>query len=174
MAKFSIAKENENEESKKVLEIKVIEEETVDFNNTLLSKPIEDRQEIADHITHQPLTVNIKFVITGFSAEDDYNTLIEMYNSNQIYEYEGVHGLYNNMAIKSLTIPKDVKIANGFEGSLKIQQIQVVEQKSVQIAVGIDPATKNQAQENNNEPEKRELEQDEIKDKSSLMGQKDD
>lgn len=144
------------------LELQVVEEETIDFTNNLISKPIEDRNQISDHITHEPISINIKFVITGFEAHDAYDTLIKMNNSNEVYDYLGVHGFYNNMAIKSLSIPRDSKISNGFQGTIKLQQIKVVEQKSIQESVGEDPSTGKQAQNNNNTLEKRDTEEDNI------------
>jgi hypothetical protein len=140
----------------------VVEEETVDFTNNLISKPIEDRNEISDHITHQPVTVNIKFVVSALNSKDTYDTLIEMHNSNQVYDYNGVHGFYNNMAIKSLSVPRNSKIVEGFQGSLKLQQIRIVEQQSIQRALGKDPVTENQAQSDSKQAEKRSTKEDNI------------
>jgi hypothetical protein len=58
------------------------------------------------------------------------------------------------MAIKSLSIPRNAKIKDGFEGSLSLQQIRIVKEKYKVTKLGKDTTGK-QVQKNNEEAPKR-------------------
>jgi len=129
--------------------------ETPQFDNSLTSKPVEEELDISDHLSQDPVTINIKFVVDK-NAVEVANKLIKLRDKKEVYTYTGVDFSYPNMAIKSLSIPINAKIKDGFEGSLSLQQVQIVKERSKVTKLGKDTIGK-QVQKNNEETPKREF-----------------
>lgn len=123
--------------------IEVVTDEHEQRMNEITEKPVEDGGEIADHINHKPVELTISFVITGSDAEERRAKLREMCEADEVYTYTDVknYSIFENMTINDLTMETNPNLSNGFSGSMSLKQIQMVQQKSAVISVGIDPAT---------------------------------
>ena len=106
-----------------------ITNENPGFKNKVTSKPIEDGADISDHINQEPVSINVDFVVVK-NGQKLAKKLIEMRDSNKVYEYKGIDFNFPNMAIKSLQIPRNKDIKNGFQGSIKLQQVRVIDSGS--------------------------------------------
>src|SRR5690606_41352369 len=74
-------------------------EERVSYRNTVTEHAVEDGQEIADHIRHQPRTLNLSCTIAGADWETRYERLKELANSAQLATWVGAE-VWENMVIE--------------------------------------------------------------------------
>lgn len=131
----------------------VIEQEKPNFVNTITDKPVEDGANISDHIRNEPTVLNLKAIFSGDEAMDKYTELLDMKNSEELYPYSGGLGTYKNLAIKSISPMKDASYGDGYECSIVLKQVRVVELKTVEITLGVDPGTGEQVQSDTSEDE---------------------
>lgn len=106
-----------------------ITDENANFTNKVTSKPLEDGADISDHIYQNPVELSVDFVVTR-NGQEIAEKLIEMRDSSQVYKYSGVDFNFANMAIKSLKIPRNKDIKNGFNGSITLKQVRVSDSSS--------------------------------------------
>lgn len=126
-----------------------ITNENPNFRNKITSKPLEDGADISDHIYQEPVEISFDFVVST-NAQEVAEKLREMRSSQEVYTYEGIDFSYENMAIKSLKIPRNKDIKDGFKGSIGLQQIRIVESTP-------KPMPSSEVQTTNNETPKREF-----------------
>ncbi|TDX43701.1 phage baseplate protein [Orenia marismortui] len=132
-----------------------VKEEDPQFSNSVPSKPIEDGADITDHIFQDPVAINIKFLVEK-NGQEVARQLIKLRDASKVFTYEGIDFSYANMAIKSLSIPRTAAIKDGFSGSMQLQQIQMVKERSQVTKLGKEPATGQQVQKNNDNTPKKE------------------
>jgi len=151
------------------IEIEVAPEESVNLKNEVTEKPVEDKTEIADHINHQPVEINHTFVIAGDEAEDQRDRLEEASQYDEVFNYMDVkdYRLYENMVILSINFDTDAQIANGYKGSVSLKQVQVAEQGTLVVNLGVDPATGEQIKQNAKDTEERSNETENVDEDST-------
>ena len=136
------------------------------FSNSVTDKPVEEGGSISDHIENEPTTLPLECTITGehgnMSAEEKYERLLEITQDKEIVEVVGALQVYENMVIEEFSPQKDSSIENGFTCDVSLKQIRVVEQETIQVELGVDPVTGNQAQGEDSEIEDRDPEEDEV------------
>lgn len=139
------------------IEIEVVRNESVTLKNEVTEKPVEDKTEIADHINHQPVDINHAFVIAGDDAEDQRDRLEEASQYDEVFNYLDAkeYRVYENMVILDINFDTDAQIANGYQGSISLKQVQVAEQETIFVNLGTDPSTGNEVQQNATETEER-------------------
>lgn len=139
------------------IEIKVSPSESVILRNEVTEKPVEDKTEIADHINHQPVEINHTFVIAGDEAEDQRDRLEKASQYDEVFSYMDVknYRLYDNMVILDINFDTDAQISNGYKGTISLKQIQVAEQETIFVNLGVDPSTGNEVQQNAENTEER-------------------
>lgn len=135
--------------------------ENVNMNNKVTDKPLEDKSSISDDIYQEPDTISVDFTVSR-NGKEVASQLKKLRNSSKVYKYNGVDFNYSNMAIKSLSIPRNANIKDGFEGSMQLQQVQIVEETSRVTKLGVEPTTGQQVQKTSEEVSKREAETMEI------------
>ncbi|MBM7623644.1 phage baseplate protein [Sporohalobacter salinus] len=132
-----------------------VTDESFDFQNKVTDKPIEGDQSISDHLENQPVQISLSIVVTE-NGRSEADELRKLRDSKQVYDYHSVDGkTYENMAIKSLSIPKNADIKDGFSGSINLQQVQIIEQETQEISLGEDSVTGVQAQKKNEKTPQR-------------------
>ena len=148
------------------VELKIITEENKKYTNEVTEKPIENQQDIADHINHNPASLTFDFVVSGDNAEEKCDELLRMRESDEVYTYFDVKELrlYKNMAITSLNITDNKNNKSGFFGSLSLKQVRIVEQQTSIINIGVDPVTGAEGQVSPGETETREPDSEDIDD----------
>lgn len=146
------------------LQIDVVESEQPTLTNTVTQRPVEKETDISDHIKQQPIQIQLKTYFADPDASGKYDELLSMRDSEEIYTYSGASGIYDNMAIKEISPLKNASYGNGFECSISLMQIRIVELEEVQIQVGVDPVTGEQVQDSveQSEIEERQSREDEV------------
>lgn len=135
------------------------------FSNRVTDKPVEDGGSIADHVENQPTILPLECTITGQegqSAEEKYERLLEITQNKEVVEVIGALQVYENMVIEEFNPAKDSAIENGFRCSITLKQIRIVEQETIQVQIGADPVTGNQAQGEDAESETRDSESENL------------
>lgn len=141
------------------LEFDVAESERPTLQNTVTDRPIENEADISDHIKQNPITLQVTAVFSGREALGKYGQLSIMRASEEVYEYSGAFGIMSNMAIQDITALKDANYGDGYECTISLKQIDIVEPGEAEISLGIDPETGEQVQEDTSD--------DEVEEKSS-------
>lgn len=131
----------------------VVEQEQPTFTNTITDKPVESGMNISDHIRNEPTTLSIKAIFSGSEAMDKYSELVEMKDSEELIAYSGGLGTYTNLAIESISPMKDASYGDGYECTITLKQVRIVELQTVNITLGVDPETGEQVQGGTSEDE---------------------
>lgn len=131
----------------------VVEQEQPGFTNTVTDKPVEDGVNISDHIRPQPVTLNIRAIFSGENAMNKYSELIDMRDSEELYVYSGGLGTHVNLAIENISPMKNATFGDGYECSITLKQVRIVELQTVDVTLGVDPETGEQVQGGTSEAE---------------------
>ena len=146
------------------LEFQVLSNEKINHTNTITDKPVEDGKNVGDHIKNNSLKINATVIFSGKDVNSIYEQLVTLKKSRGVYDYTGVFGVYKNMAIENFSTLKDAKHGNGFECTITLKQVRVVKTESIEITLGTDPVTNEQAQgeTSENETEEEDSKEDEV------------
>ena len=139
--------------------------ENPSFTNTVTDKPVEEGGSISDHVENEPTVLPLECTITGeegTSADEKYERLQEIAQEKEIIEVVGALQMYENMVIEEFAPVKDADIANGFRADITLKQVRIVEQDTIEVVLGADPATGNQSQGDEEELESRDTESDDL------------
>lgn len=150
------------------LEIDVVESDQINYQNTVTDKPVEDGADISDHIKQKPIEITLKCFFSG-NETDKHNQLVEMRNAEEIFEYSGSLGTYENMAITEITPLKNATYGDGFECDINLKQVRIatLETTEVELELGEDPETGEQLQEDNDESNSRTSDEEEVDEESA-------
>lgn len=137
------------------VEFSIIPEENVTYRNTITQKPIESKEDISEHIVHQPYKSSFDFYLIGDDALDRKIELEKMAQRTEVYEYFDAKELtrYRNIAIQELSWKNNKDVDNGFYGRMTIKKIKIVENELIEIETGSDPATGDKVQEKSSDDE---------------------
>lgn len=104
--------------------IDVAREERAQYRNVVTEHAVEDGQEIADHVRHQPRMLSLTCTIAGADWETRYERLKELANSAQLVSYVGAE-VWENMVIEGFDPSRTVQVANGVRFELTLKQVRV-------------------------------------------------
>jgi len=141
--------------------------ENPSFSNTVTDKAVEEGGSISDHVENEPTVLPLECTITGeesASADEKYERLQEIAQEKEVIEVVGALQVYENMVIEEFAPGKDADIANGFRADITLKQVRIVEQDTIEVELGVDPATGNQSQGDETELENRDPGSDDIDD----------
>jgi len=139
-----------------------VTEEQPSFSNTITDKPVENGANISDHIRRQPDSLTINAVFSGNEAMDKYQELLDMRDSDELYAYSGGLGTFVNMAIENISPMKNATYGDGYECTITLKEVRVVELITVQMTLGVDPDTGEQIQGDTSSDEVDEKSSDDI------------
>lgn len=127
--------------------------ETHDRSASITDNPIEDGAVVADHITNDPITVSIEGFVTNTptSLFRNLNALInpldrvqDIFDSLELfYEFKSILQVvtnlkvYEDMAIESLSIPKDSASGDAFTFTIDFKKITKVSKETVKIPASV-------------------------------------
>jgi len=148
------------------VQIDVVESDKVNYSNTVTEKPVENEEDISDHIKQNPIKINLRCYFAGIDAQDKHQNLKEMRDSEELFVYKGSLGTYKNMAIQELSPMKEAQYGNGFECTIVLKQVRIASSQIITVELGTDPATGNQVQGGSSETEEKD-EDSEEKDEES-------
>lgn len=118
------------------------------FGSTVTQFKIEDGSNISDHLQKETRSGSITGLITNFSitdglilsnkAQDVYEKLKELHNKQELVSIVSVMEVYNNVAVTSVTVPRDSATGEAIEVGLSFQEVQVVKLLEIQIEAAIN------------------------------------
>jgi hypothetical protein len=129
------------------LELDAVLSEQHDFESEVTEHPVESGANVSDHIRNKPATLKLECVVSntpifqkevvermgGFRkgspgrAEDAFATLMRLREEQQPITVATRLKAYSNMAIASISIPRDAKTGDTMRFSLVLKEIRLVE-----------------------------------------------
>lgn len=132
--------------------------ENPSFSNMITEHPVEDGSVICDHVGNEPTILSFDITVTGqegMSAEDKRDRLLQLTQDKEVIGVTAALFNYEMLVIEEFSPIKDAEIKNGFKADITLKQIRVVELETVDLILGVDPVTSNQAQGTDDDPEER-------------------
>lgn len=129
----------------------VIVSETPSFESDVTAYPVENGDDISDHVHNQPVSVSIEAVVSATPLDlasergDDpprqvRAALEELRASRQSFTYEGLDFVYSSMVFESLSFPKDTTTGNSLRISASMRRVNKVD--VVRVAARLRPSPK--------------------------------
>lgn len=110
----------------------VVTEETFNFRNTVTSNPVENGENITDHVENQPLKIAITGLIVGEYAAQQYELLVQWWREGKPLLYIG-RGVAENVVIETFPKTTNKSVSNGFTFTMTLTQIKVATKQTIQI-----------------------------------------
>lgn len=132
------------------IEFTVIEDENPTDSVEITDNPVENGQDVSDHVKQEASIINIQGQMIGDDAADKLRMLREHMNNGELLTYVG-RNIYSNMAIKNINRNHGVQIRNGFAFNITLKQVRIANSKEVDIKVNLSKkaATKVKSKTNN-------------------------
>ncbi|MGL4442060.1 MAG: phage baseplate protein [Alsobacter sp.] len=116
----------------------VVISETPDFQSEVTAYPVENGEDISDHVHNQPVGVTIEAVVSGMPIDladergDDpivqvRAALEELRATRQPFVYEGLRFTYPSMVFESLSFPFDPSAGNSLRVSASMRRVNQVD-----------------------------------------------
>lgn len=129
----------------------VVISETPSFSSDVTMYPVEDGDDISDHVHNQPVSVSIEAIVNaiplGLESERGENPLVEvrdalenLRSARTSFIYEGVRRVYKSMVFESLSFPLDPGTGDCLKISASMRQVNMRE--LVRVAARYRPATR--------------------------------
>lgn len=126
------------------VELSVVTNETPTFPNEITDKPVEKGQNVADHISNQPITLTVDGVVIGADAADKLQKLRTYRNEGALLQYVG-RNILGNCVIQELQTSHDSSIRDGFKFTLRLREIRLAQIQMAMIARPSSPAVATQS-----------------------------
>lgn len=129
----------------------IVVSETPDYSSEITSYPVEDGEDISDHVHNLPVGVSIEAVINaipfGLASERGDDPLVEVRAAltelrakRQPFKYEGLFHVYESMIFESISFPRDASTGNSLRISATMRRVNTVE--LVRVASRLRPSPK--------------------------------
>ena len=132
--------------------------------NRITDHPVEDKENVADHIKPEPEELDLEIYISGEQAMDKYEELAEMREEEEVFTYYGNFEVHEDMAIHEITALKEAQFGNGFECQLRLKQVRFASIETVDIELGQDPETGDEIEGEEGAPEEKDTGEDDVDD----------
>lgn len=120
------------------ISLDVVISETPDFQSEVTAYPVENGEDISDHVHNQPVGVSIEAVVSGMpiglanERGDDPITQVrsaleELRASRQTFVYEGLRFTYPSMLFESLSFPFDGATGNSLRVIASMRRVNKVD-----------------------------------------------
>jgi hypothetical protein len=121
--------------------------ESHEYSNTITDHPLERGFSVSDAIIHNPMVLTMECVVSAnslypdrisdnnspFRADSAYSKLIQLANADALVTVVSTIKTYPNMAIESISVPRDKDIGKSLEFTITFKQVRVVNASSIQI-----------------------------------------
>jgi hypothetical protein len=129
----------------------VVISETPDFQSEVTAYPVENGEDISDHVHNQPVLVTIEAVVSGIPIDlanergDDPITQVraaleELQASRQPFVYEGLRFTFRSMIFESLSFPVDLSTGDSLRISASMRRVNKVD--VIRVSSRLRPAPK--------------------------------
>lgn len=132
----------------------VVRMETFNFETEVTSDPVEGGVKISDHAQNNQPSIELECVVsdtpigeiaddstrTGLSegvlpSDDIYNRLMELRKSHALVPVQTTLGLFENMMITRVTVPRSAENTGGLTFSVSLVQLSIAEVQRTQVKV---------------------------------------
>lgn len=115
----------------------LVREETVNYENDVTDKPVEDGTSMIDHIDNKPITLNVTGAIFHRRVFPTYivEGLREIATSKEIVEYIGAE-YWGDVVVTNFSNTYNNDLKNGVEFNLTLQQVRVANKVTTNINTG--------------------------------------
>ena len=114
------------------VEFDAVTSESVEMSNRITFFPVEDGQDVADHVSLEPDSLPISGVVTGEDAAQRLNTLRLFRNRKEILTFVG-RNVFSNVVIETLTTRHNARTRNGLEFDMTLRRVRISRVREVQI-----------------------------------------
>ena len=101
-----------------------VTEENPSFGNYSTDQPIEDGEEVTDHVRNEPDRLQVRGKYTGEGAGDVFNKLQKKRRDKEPHLYVG-RNYIDKMVIEGIDSEHDKNITNGFRFTMRLKQVKV-------------------------------------------------
>lgn len=125
----------------------LITSESHSFNNTVTQFNVEDGGVITDHIRNELFSGSMTGIITNFSlfqeglstnrAQDAFDALEQLWRNRELITVNTVLRVYNNVAITSLSVNKDVDSGEMIAINISFIEVNVVKLQEIEVVASI-------------------------------------
>lgn len=104
----------------------------MEMNSRITFFPVEDGQDIADHVSLEPDALPITGVVAGEDAAQKVNILRLFRNRKELLTYVG-RNIFANGVIETLTTYHNANTRDGFEFEITLRRVRLSRVREVQI-----------------------------------------
>lgn len=108
-------------------------QENTDYDADVTSKPVEKGVDISDHMKAKPFTASLGGVMVE-NADSKLEALRKFQEDGELLTYIG-KSLLKNVVITSIGIEHTVKNFDGYNFTLKIQEVKVASPETFEVSV---------------------------------------
>lgn len=115
----------------------LVREETVNYENDVTEKPVEDGTSMIDHIDNKPITLSVTGAIFHRRVFPTYiiEGLREIATSKEIVEYIGAE-YWGDVVVTNFSNTYNNTLKNGVEFTLTLQQVRIANKITTNINTG--------------------------------------
>lgn len=115
------------------VELDVTTSENPKDSVTVTDKPVEDSQDVSDHVKKNPSIINLRGQITEDAAEK-LQQLQKYQRDGELVKYIG-RNAYNNMVVEDIDRDHGVRNRLGFEFNIRLKQVRIATAQEIQMQV---------------------------------------
>lgn len=115
------------------VEFDALVEENIDYDAKVTTKAIEKGADISDHMKAEPFTASLGGVMVE-DADAKLSALKKFQEDGELLTYIGKSSL-ENVVITSIQVEHTVKNFEGFDFSLRIQEVKIASPETFKISV---------------------------------------
>ncbi len=112
----------------------LVDSESLEMINEITEKPVEQGQEVAEHVRRLPTTISLSGVIAGEEASERFEKLQEYRDEAEVISFVGRQVL-DDLVIQSFSPTEDNQILDGFRFTIVLKQIRRAEVRREEIAI---------------------------------------
>lgn len=115
------------------IELDALVQENIDYDADVTSKPIEKGADISDHMKAKPFTVSLSGTMIE-NADSKLSALKKFQDEGELLTYIGKSSL-DSVVITSFQVEHTVKNFEGYDYSIKLQEVKVASPETFEVSV---------------------------------------
>ena len=114
------------------VEFDAVISEEVEMSNRITFFAVEDGQDVADHVSQEPDSLQISGVVAGEDAFQRLTILRNFRNNKEILTFVG-RNVFAEVVIETLTTRHNARTRDGFEFDMTLRRVRISRIREVQI-----------------------------------------
>lgn len=146
------------------IEFKTITNESPSLSSSVSDSPVEEGQQISDHVEDEPVSGSITVV---FATLDSYNILKRYHDSKTILIYVSELDVLENLVITDLSPNRSRQYGSGYECTIDLKQIRIATAQTQEVRLP-DPPTDNDTEEEIKDKGEKQPERESVDEESTV------